>query len=233
MVSPPVFFGSYTAVVKQYCDREFFSRVVAQLPSALLAGSLIIDNSKGENADSDGYLSHLHELAAEVGASVNLLHIDVERDPRPTRLHRRITESTNLLRDLFLASPAAWLLIVEADVIPPVGFLPIMLEKAEGFDVFGLPYYRGFHPGEWFATAHDQVIDMAGAHVLSGCTLYSRRLLKEIEFRYDPERLGPLPDAWICHDALRLGKGFRTGNYTGLKCEHLSMPNGYRGWENL
>jgi len=108
-VSAPVFFGSYTGVVKNYCERQFL-QMVAQLPRELLAGSLLIDNSKGENDQSDGYCRHLQELAAELQAEVVVMHLDVDREPPTGRLHRRIAESANLLRERMLASPAEWLL---------------------------------------------------------------------------------------------------------------------------
>jgi hypothetical protein len=228
-----VYFGTYTYVHKIYCDREFMGQVVAQLPDELVIGKLIVDNSKGENGNSDRYCAHLQGLSDSLGARAEVIHVDVDREPKNSIIHRRIVASANIIRDRFLTTTAEWLLLVETDVIPPQGFLPEMMEKAQGFDIFGLPYYKGWHANEWFLPQHREVVECSPsyAHVLSGCTLYSRRLIERFPFRYDPDVLFPCPDSWISYDARN--NGFRLGHYTGLKCRHLAMIDGKRGWEHL
>src|SRR5512146_1068639 len=106
--SPTVFFGSYTAHVKQYCDERFLRELVAPLlGEPQVVGSLLLDN--GDDA-GQVYFHRLCGLRRQLNSGLQLAHLQVAREPRASLLHRRITLSANVLRARLLHSRADYLL---------------------------------------------------------------------------------------------------------------------------
>jgi hypothetical protein len=143
------------------------------------------------------------------------------------RFLNNVTVSVNFLRDIFLKKNYDNFITLESDVIPPKGWLDMFEEVYDKADIIGGVYYLGFHPEKDFT---EDRLYYTG-HVLSGCTLYRKRVIEQIPFRWDERDLNAFPDAWMSHDAYR--KGFRLANYTKIKCNHLSKTDGSRGLENI
>lgn len=203
----------YTHATKDYCSAEFFKRfndiAVGQL-------SLAVDNTPHRS-----YFDKLAELTPYV------MHIDVEREPVGSLFQRNVAESVEACRKKFLESEADVMVIIESDVIPPVGLLQELdktinyLEHSDHplpWGIIGGLYYPGFHDfsKEGLHQTH---------HVLSGCTAYKRELLEKHPFRYDPENLGAFPDAIICFDSK---DEFSMWNDHSIVCQHLHRGDGGR-----
>ncbi|WP_315817964.1 hypothetical protein [Paraflavitalea speifideaquila] len=126
-----------------------------------------------------------------------------------------------------------YFLIIESDVIPPQSLLQQFecatseLDLTEaGWGMVGAIYYQGFH--NYAFDTHDTFLERTN-HCLSGCTVYKRELIRKYPFRYDPENLGPFPDAFMSYDA---GHDFALWNDHRIICDHLHI-NGARMSRNL
>jgi hypothetical protein len=166
-----------------------------------------------------GYLAfHLHR-------------VQVPEHPLESQFQRNVCDSVNYLRDLFLSQTnLPYFLILESDVLPPADLLR-RLESAMGrldrldpsWGIVGGLYYDGFHNYD-FDTSQTSL--ERTHHCLSGCTVYKRELIEKYPFRYDPDDLGPFPDAFICYDA---GQEYSLWNEHGIHCRHLhNAANGLR-----
>jgi len=227
MVSGNKFFiCSYTNKCKDYCDKQFLDRIKE------LKGSnpfTIVDNTERIE-----YVRRLRALAP--WASIHKVMTPTK--PKNSRFQRNVTESVNYLRELFLASNLPYFLIIESDVIPPKDLLERLKKAIEHLNlrqsgviingesriylnpwgIIGGLYYKGFHNYELEGIKQTH-------HVLSGCTVYKRELIEKIPFRYDPENLGPFPDALISADS---GKEYSLWNDHDIICDHLHAENGTR-----
>lgn len=207
---------SYTNKVKSYCQDEFLATY-----GAILEGheGIVVDNTN----DGGEYAKQLRKHLKHV------VHINVPQEPAESKFQRNVTESVNLCRREFLKSDADIMVIIESDVIPPKDLITrldesiIHLSQAESFHykpwgIIGGLYYVGFHDFtlEGLQDTH---------HVLSGCTAYKRELVKKHKFRYDPNDLGPFPDALMSFDA---GKHYSLWNDHSIICQHLEVSPGCR-----
>jgi hypothetical protein len=216
------FLAIYTHESKAYCDAAFFERVAMTTDG--IADVYIIDNS----ADST-YCGYLKTLFDSHGWPFHLEHIEVSRESQRDLFQRNVTDSVNRLRDIFLAGSWENFYILESDVLPMVVNWMDCLDQHKDVDVVGGIYYPGFHPIDWFHYNHCEL--KPTCHVLSGCTLYRRRVIERFPFRYDPANLVPFPDAWMSVDAG--AAGFMLANYTGVKCQHLDDGTGTRGHNSV
>ena len=121
------------------------------------------------------------------------------------------------------------MLIIESDVLPPHDLLDKLEEdvlylEGEKWGIVGGLYYKGFHD-----------FNLEGmnktSHVLSGCSLYNKELIKEAPFRYSPETLGAFPDAIMSFDAQN--KGYNLWNDHRIICVHIEITPGNRGHGKL
>lgn len=207
------FICTYTNRVKDYCDTEFYDNL-----HKLSKGHpiFIVDNT----IDAGEYAGRI-ELLTKHYANFSVNHLTVPKEPAESQFQRNVAESVNLCRDNFLRSNCDHMIIVESDVLPPHDLLDKFEESAlflegEKWGIVGGIYYMGFHDYnlQGIVSTH---------HVLSGCTMYNKELIKETPFRYHPDILGAFPDAWISGDAGN--KGYKLWNNHDIICEHLSNPN--------
>lgn len=221
-----IFVAVYTNECKQYCDEQFF-KMLGKLPANCEIN--IADNSINTDYVEHGISKRINEndLICEV------TYMDtIPREPKESLFQRNVAESVNRLRKDFLKSDCDYFLILESDVIPPDGFLDIMIPCLQKVDAVGALYHRQYG-------AHSDYIDnpekaqefKEEGECLSGCTLYSRKIIEEIPFRFDPNCLGAFPDTIFCFDARQ--KGFKFGNCQKIICDHLTDSLGLRGQQNL
>lgn len=206
------FICTYTAQCKDYCDEKFFSQVFR----ASMGNPVhVVDNTIGNE--------YVEELASmfEHYDNFHLYHLDVDEQPKETKFHRSVAESVGFLRARFLKTNLPYFLILESDVLPPLDLLPKLeasiskIQKLNAnWGAIGGLYYLGFH--DFTKSGINRT-----HHVLSGCTVYNRKALEEIPFRWDPKDLKPFPDAWWSYDA---GERFGLYNDHDIICQHLSNP---------
>ncbi len=224
------FIAVYTNQVKDYCDEEFFEALFKASKNNQIH---IVDNTIGGE-----YYCKLNDLLDKYPNTI-LHKIEVPREPKISQFQRNVCESVNYLRNMFLKSECDHFLVVESDVIVPedllthldntieflkkeeVGRFGTKLDKPWG--AVGALYYGGFHD---FETIGLKVTH----HVLSGCTLYRRRLIEDYEFRYDSENLGAFPDALISYDA---GKDYKLFDNHNIQCIHRHTKHGTRMSKSL
>jgi hypothetical protein len=218
------FIAIYTHAVKAYCDEAFFHSV------HLLCRGLpvyIADNSPDET-----YYRRLKDMFATRGYdSFYLFRVDVASLPAETQFLRNVCDSVNTLRDMFLREGGfPYFLILESDVVAPVdlldrfdGAIDRLTSQQPPWGIVGGLYYQGFHN---YHFSQRQTTLERTQHVLSGCTVYRRELIRKYPFRFDPTWLGPFPDGWICHDS----RGeYSLWNEHQICCAHLHNPvNGLR-----
>jgi hypothetical protein len=219
------FVAVYTNECKAYCENEFYGRL-KEVTDGTGAIVHIVDNSL-----DDKYFLHLGELITSLGFTVPVIlhHIEVDRTDRETLFQRNVAESLKLLREEFLKSNKIYFVILETDIYPKdVNLFDNFLEVVEKADMIGGVYYIGWHKPEAFDPLETGLHETH--HCLSGCTLYKRKVIEKIPFRWSPENLGAFPDAWMAYD----NKGrFRMADYWKIKCEHMINERGTRGQEEL
>lgn len=220
----PYFIAVYTNQVKNYCDKQFFSNLHTLSGGAPVH---VIDNTTG-----DAYYHALNQLFRNNGYdNFQLWHLDVPEQPAESCFQRRVCDSVNHLRNIYLQqTDLPYFLIIETDVIPPANLLDKFDSSMDrlnnhdaGWGIIGGLYYEGFHRYDFDtgSTSLEKVV-----HCLSGCTVYKRSLIEEFPFRYNPADLGPFPDAFICYDA---GRAYSFYNEHQIRCDHLHNPvNGLR-----
>ena len=142
-------------------------------------------------------MTQLHEIE-----QMALLEIDKSSNVRPGPFLKWAGGKTQLLKQFECA-------VGELDLTEPA------------WGIVGAIYYQGFH-NYGFDTS-EKFLERTH-HCLSGCTVYKRELIRKYPFRYDPENLGPFPDAFICFDA---GSEFSFWNDHRIQCDHLHI-NGAR-----
>ena len=213
--------GCYTHEVKAYCDKIFFERFMNYD-----CDKVIVDNSQGM-----AYTERLREIT-----ELDVVHVDVAKEPQRTRFLRNVTDSANAVREAFLNSNAKYLVIIESDVLPPLNLLDLFDEAMAMADkmpfgkwaAIGGLYYAGFHN---FSGAGKIELEKAH-HVLSGCTVYARDVIEKFPFRWSWDNIGAFPDAWICDD-INKNTDRSLYNYKKIVCEHMTNREGRRGHENL
>lgn len=204
------FIAIYTNLCKDYCDKEFFTRINELKKDNHVN---IVDNSSGNN-----YLKRLFGLT-----KANVYKVNVPVEPKQTQFLRNVTESVSALRQDFLQKgDEDYFLIIESDVIPPVDLLDRFDKTIEtlpkDWGILGGLYYQGFH--DYTKTGVHKT-----HHALSGCTVYRRSLVEKYPFRWSVDNLGAFSDAWICYDA---GQEFGIYNDHDIRCEHLHTIHGSR-----
>lgn len=218
------FVAIYTNECKKYCDEKFFRRL-KEMVSGYDCKITIVDNSA-----TDDYFKRLCNMISAIGfeQKIDIEHIEVSREDRSTLFQRNVTESLELLQDEFLAGDWLYFVTLETDIFPKCDIFEAFLEVVNKADIIGGIYYSGFHTLADFM--HDSAELVPVHHVLSGCTLYKRSVLKKHRFRWSMENIGAFPDAWMSFDA---GKSFKLANYQKIKCDHMHTNRGTRGQELL
>lgn len=219
------FIAVYTNECKSYCDERFYKRL-REITDGRDCQVHIVDNSLDES-----YFKKLQKMMIELEFTcpVKVEHTKVSRDDSRTLFLRNVTDSLKILQDAFLKSDNQFFLILESDVYPKNDdLLECFLEVSRQADIIGGIYYSGFQTPEDFQPESKSLIKKA--HILSGCTLYKRKVLERFKFRWSYDNLGAFPDAWMSHDA---GKCYILADYQKIKCDHMTKPSGSRGQEDL
>lgn len=205
------FIAIYTNQVKDYCDENFFNNVFL-----LSKGNPVhvVDNTIGNQ-----YYEKLKKMFSTF-ENFHLYKTDIDEQPKKTQFHRNVSESVNLLRDIFLKTGYKKFLIIESDVLPPENLIQ-RLESSinllnDKWGILGAHYYSGFHD-------YNKKYIYNIYHALSGCTVYNRKLIEKYSFRWSEENMAAFPDAWICYDA---GKEYEIYNDGSIICRHLFYKTG-------
>lgn len=213
------FVAIYTNECKAYCDKEFFSRIVRLSHSDHEVH--VVDNSLD--------IEYFEKLITMLPGSVTLYHVTVDREDRSTLFHRNVSESLEILREQFLATDCEKFVTIESDVIVPLDVLQLFEEVANSADIIGGIYHAEHHSWQDFQEGNISLVEDRRGHILSGCTMYDRKVVETIPFRWSRQDMKAYPDAWICYDAVRNGNGFVLRNYQKIKCGHLECDDGARG----
>lgn len=209
------FIAVYTAYPKRYCDEIFFKRLGEIAGDEYVS---IIDNSQNSE-----YTKRLEVICDRNLKKYSLNHLYIE--PGERLFLRAVGNSVSLLQNQFLRSDKKYFLILESDVFPKDdNILDLFRNISTEADIIGGIYYAGPHDPAWFADSHSEIVTSL---VLSGCTLYNRHVLENIQFRIDLNNPNAFPDAYMCKDARE--RGYKCVNFTGIKCDHLHSPEGGRG----
>jgi len=204
----------YTHKVKEYCDKEFFEQ-----PELKKYKYYIVDNTN----DNLEYFNKLKTLYTN-----NITHIDIPITPKESLFRRNVVESVNYLRNDFISKPEYDnFIIIESDLILPDNGIEMLynsISKTVNWGIIGGLYYKGFHD-------YNKIGVQQTHHVLSGCSLYNRKLIEDTVFRIDDSNKGAFPDAWMSVDAG--DKGYNLYNNHDIKCKHLHAKDGHRGWNKL
>lgn len=216
---------TYTSQAKQYCDERFFKRF-QEIADPKISDVVIVDNSFND--------SYFLKLAKMVRPDINLLRVAVSQEPERTLFLRKVCESVNRCRDIFLAGEYKYLLVIESDVIPPDNLLSLFREAISripteyplysNWGLLGGLYYQGLH-GK--LTTKDDSLECLEGSVFSGCTVYKRDLIESTPFRWDINDLRIFPDSFMSFDARE--KGYTLFHYNKIKCMHLEDHDGVRG----
>lgn len=208
-----VFIAIYTNKVKQYCDVEFFEHI----------DNLTYHNKEVHIIDNTIDIDYFDRLSSIVSNNYDIYHTYIPREPVATQFHRNVCESVNFLRDKFLQSDCSHFLIIESDVMVPPNTIELLIEVIDMAEIIGGIYYHGYHPSECFDDNFNDLV-YPSCTILSGCTLYSRKLIEQVKFRFDENYLAPFPDAFMSLDASNLG--FKVANYCKIKCTHKCGRSG-------
>lgn len=208
-----VFIGSYTNVVKDYCDKKFYENL-----HKLSKGNEvhIVDNSIGLR-----YFDHIKSLCKDY-ENFHFKHIMVPLIPKESVFQRRVIESANYLRQLFLDSGCEYFITIESDILPPIdvieSFKASIKKLPDNWGMLGAMYH-GQHGGKGF---HDLGKEVKGLYqpkqVLCGCTIYNRKLVEKYPFRWDKNDLRHFHDYWMVQDAQ---KEFSFWDDRDIDCEHF------------
>ncbi len=214
------FIAVYTNSVKDYCDEEFFSALVAASKNNQIH---IVDNTVGGE-----YFCRLDKILDKYPNTI-LHKISVPEEPKISQFQRNVCESVNYLRYIFLKGECEHFMIVESDVIVPpdtlhkfdlaIDYLDKNRIAFRPWGIIGGIYYEGFHNNIRSNFLHST------KHCLSGCTIYKRDLIEKYPFRYDEQTLGAFPDALISHDS---NKEYGLWDNYQIQCEHRHAKNGTR-----
>lgn len=204
---------SYTNKVKEYCDQAFLYNLFKVAKDNPV---FIVDNT----LDKGEYTKKLRSLSKNSNFGI----IKHTVPPGEYQFLRNVAESVNICRTKFIESTCDYMLIIESDVIPPENLLVTLEEdisylncKREKWGIIGGIYYQNFHNFNSRSFSKE-------AHVLSGCSVYNRELIKETPFRWDRTIPGAFPDAFMSLDSDN--KGYSNWNDHTIRCHHAEKrPN--------
>lgn len=226
MKAPKVLLGCPTSDYKEYCLEEFAEGLKRlTYPNFDI---LLIDNS-----EDDRYYNKIKSLG-----------IPVLRSEFTEKARDRIVRDRNILRKKVLDEDYDYFFSLEQDVIPPFDVIERMIKRQKKIvsGIYCKEYYVTKEPKvvviqpliykkvsedpnallskvqqfKWEEVKGDDLIEIGACGV--GCLLIHRDILKDIEFRYDPER-DAFDDMWFCIDADL--KGFKIYADCSIKCKHL------------
>ncbi len=223
-MNPKVLVGVPVCNLYEYCFDEF----IGNLKNLTYSNHeiLFVDNSK-----DDIFFERIKSL-----------NINVFKLPYFEKMRDRVTGSHNKIREYFLKNNFDYLLILDQDIIPPLDVIErLILHKKDAVSAlfFGnhnipngenriMPFAWKFieKEGFWGTTYYlndneissDSLIEIAFAGM--GCILLSKKILNELEFRYD-KSIEAWDDRWLGYDLHRLGFNYYLD--PKVKCKHLYL----------
>lgn len=144
----------------------------------------------------------------------------------------RIVESRNILREKTLKGDYDYFLSLEQDVIPPRNIIERLMSYNKNIVTgvyFGYDNENNLLPLLYAKVKGDEVRNLTFDEVKEpklievdacglGCVLISRKVLKKVKFRFDPNSPA-FDDIWFSVDATKAG--FKIYCDTSVKCKHL------------
>ena|SRR3989338_8507381 len=228
-----ILMGCPTSSYHKYCINEYVNGIRGLTFSEKKA--VLVDNSKDDN-----YFYLLKKLKIDV---IKCTYSESARD--------RIVRSRNILRDIALNENYDYFLSLEQDVIPPNDVIEKLLRHKKDIvsGVYFGQYTRGNQkrllPMLWVAKKDDptkiRYVPVALNYVNSGdlfkvdlsglgCILISRKVLENINFKYNSGLKKQFDDISFCIDARN--KGFEIYADTSVKCKHLILNRPW-SWKEL
>lgn len=202
---PKILIGAPTAKVKNYCIEDWVENVKGFLYPTNV-DIFLADNS--EDSKNSEYLKSL-------GIDSEWVAPDYEDEV----LIRRLTRSHNLVRQKALDGNYDFLLHLESDIFPPPDVLLNLLAHRKqvisvSYDIYDYHYREsviidvreeydgepsgGVIRGRNLMMSYDGNLKEPWANGI-GCMLIHKSILKEVPFRYNPERSG-FCDSWFAED---------------------------------
>src|SRR3989338_6269245 len=233
MNKPKVLVGCPTSDYHKYCLSDYKESV--KNLSYNNYSVVLVDNSY----DKD-YYKNLEDSQTRV---IKCTYSESARD--------RIVRSRNILRDIALNENYDYFLSLEQDVIPPNDVIEKLLRHKKDIvsGVYFGQYTRGNQkrllPMLWVAKKDDptkiRYVPLALNYVNSGdffkvdlsglgCILISRKVLENINFKYNSGLKKQFDDISFCIDARN--KGFEIYADTSVKCKHLILNRPW-SWKEL
>jgi len=216
-----IFIATPTHICKRYAAKQFSDAICLYTGNAR---SMVVCNSKADAAPYYAGCRKMQYTRLDVSKS--------EYNNRIDSIHRRITDSANMLRDYFLKhTMCEWYLSLESDVI----LIPTTMEKIfkrvstgnfsqEGslIKVLHTNCYQYFNDANEFGKTN---------RITMGCTLIHRSVLDHIKFRYDIQRLNGHYDAFFASDC---SSNFIDMFYDpDIHVHHIKNAYGFGGWQEL
>lgn len=206
-----VFIATPTHIIKRYCASEFTQAVADFAPGSEFH---IASNSRGS---AFSYYAQPHVKYHDMNFIASFYY------GRKDSIHRRIVDTVNFLRGIFLEGYCEYYLSLEADVKINKHTLPDILSRMQdGVKVLHTDCYPGFQSSQFFTTVN---------RLTMGCTMIHRSIVEQIPFRYDQSILAAHYDALFAHDCTAAGISMHYD--PNIHVSHMHAPNGGRGWEQL
>lgn len=153
-----------------------------------------------------------------------------------------VAYNRNLIVQFFLNTDAEVLVMVDDDVVPPIGFLDALLPVPDGFGIVGVPYPIGDPKSGVPMLCVYEMNDELGIRaadlkeglnecdaVATGCVAIPRSVLEEFGpncFRFDanPAEVMHGEDILFCRDLRE--KGYKVGYTTAVGfCDHIRVTS--------
>ncbi|MBW3014837.1 glycosyltransferase family 2 protein [Candidatus Woesearchaeota archaeon] len=221
-----ILLGCPTSNHKAYCIDEYIEGLKKLTYSDF--DIMIVDNSETED-----YFNILKEKLKIINR-----HIILRKIPYTGKARDRIVKARNMIRKKALEDNYDYFFSLEQDIIPPEDIIESMLRHNK--KIISGVYYKEYNvtnaPGitlikpllyaivkgssvrqyDEEEVENDKLIQVGACGV--GCILIHRDILKEIEFRYEPDKV-VFDDMFFCKDCYQ--KGFNIYADCSLKCKHL------------
>ena len=233
MNKPRVLVGCPTSDYHKYCLNEY-KEAVRNLTYENY-DVVLVDNSLDEE-----YHKNISDDKVKV---IRCSYSESARD--------RIVRSRNILRNIALNENYDYFLSLEQDVIPPSDIIERLLKHNK--DIVSGVYFGKYIKGNqkrlvpmlWVAKKGDDskinYVPVALNYINSGkllkvnlsgigCMLINRKVLENINFKYNPELKKQFDDISFCIDAQN--KGFEIFADTNIKCKHLILNRPW-SWRKL
>jgi len=201
-----VFIGTPIHQKKQYCLNTFFQCALSLDYDSFKI--LAVDNSTNEQFIQTMKQQYTNE-------HIEFYHIHFDTDSKDGDLmHKRLVASYNYMRERFLQSDYDLFMTLECDVMIQHDGLKKLVDANKEM-IQGL-YYPGFFNELEHGEGIVKIPDHRG---LNGISLFTRRVIEKIEFRYDQNNLTGLQDAFFFTDAYNLK--FESWLHKDVKAMHV------------